>query len=192
MSKNVIFTIVLLSLLYIVGVFLYKNMSKHQTVTLCSNGHQLIAVFHLREDGTVLIPASSVKDTLDCLRRGMSFNDRTIEHVVAADASSVLIEALHARYTVIETQDELELALTVPVYLSGDTGIIGGTSSIVVFLKEISNPCEFAEYVAEKRSQTVIVPKINKVIARLIKKNIIESNMIITELREGKHVTFDL
>jgi len=191
-SKNVIFTIVLLSQIYIIGVFLYKNVSNNQTVTLCSNGQQLTAVFHLREEVTVLIPASSVKDTLDCLRRGMSFNDRTIEYVIAKDTSSALIEVLHARYAVNEEQDELELALTIPVRLSGDTVEIGGASSIAVFLKEISNPFKFIEYVAEKNSPTVIVPEINEVIARLIEKNIIDSNIIITELREGEYATIDL
>src|SRR3989338_862422 len=96
-SKNVIFTIVLLSLLYIIGVYIYHHVSDNQRVSLCSNGQQITAVFHLREGMTILIPSSSVKDTLDCLRRGMSFNDRTIEYVVASDVSNVLMKALQAR-----------------------------------------------------------------------------------------------
>jgi len=82
--------------------------------------------------------------------------------------------------------------LTIPVRLSGDTVEIGGASSIAVFLKEISNPFKLIEYVAEKNSPTVIVTEINEVIARLIEKNIIDSNIIITELREGEYATIDL
>ena len=63
---------------------------------------------------------------------------------------------------------------------------------ITTIFKEISNPFKFIEYVAEKNSPTVIVPEINEVIARLIEKNIIDSNIIITELREGEYATIDL
>ncbi len=192
-SKNAIFTIVLLSLLYIIGAYIHRNVSDNQTVCLCSNGQQITAVFHLREDVTILIPSSSVKDTLDCLRTGMSFNDRTIEYVIASDPSNVLIKALQDRYTVSEVQNELDLAFINPMHLSGDMIETGApTSSPAIFLKEITNPFELIHYIAQKNPKVMIVPELNDVIARLIEKNEHVLNTIITELHEGEYTTINL
>jgi len=192
-SKNVIFTIVLLSLLYIIGTYFYRNVSDNQTVSLCSNGQQITAVFDLRESVTILLPSSSVKDTLDCLRRGMSFNDRTIEYVVASDASNDLIKALEDRYMVNEVQSELDLSFINAMHLSRDmfeTGV--ETSSSAIFLKEITNPFELIDYIAEKNPKVLIMPELNEVIAHLIENNEHILNTIITELHEGEYISFNL
>jgi|GEM_PF-5346188 len=191
-SKKLLFTIVLLSLMYIVGLYWYRKATDSDTVTLCSNGRHISAVFHFKIGGTVLIPSSNVKDTLDCLGRGMSFYDRTIEYVIQTSSSEGQMNALRSRYSVISEIRSAELEATHIEDLSQDSFKLGTSPKIVVYLKNISNPFQFINNISQQHIRTIIVPELGEVMLQMIAPSVKRNNQTIIELQEGEYITLEL
>lgn len=191
-SKKLIFTVVTFSILYIVISLIWKNILLQQSVTFCSSGSQLVAVFRIEKDTTVLFPSTSTKDTLDCLRRGMSFYDRTVEYVITSRPSDRLLAELNNRYTVLYvgkmTNDNFST-----VFTHYENKLIIQTDPVqFIYLKAISNPFTFVEEIQSNNVHIVLVPAFSEAISHLLENHNGLDGIRIIQLQEGDHVTLSL
>lgn len=191
-SKKLISTTVILSFLYMMTIFLYRQILVSQSITLCSNGQRIVAVFRLKNDTTVLIPTKSIKDTLDCLRRGMSFYDRTIDIVLTSSISDTGLSELKSRYKIIREKEILDGELGLPIDLVGSILQINFESLYAVYLNPITDPYTFVEFIRYNNPKIIIVPELSEVIAQLLKQNSVANTTQIVDLSEGTSITLRL
>ena len=191
-SKKLIAAFVLFSVIMSVTAFVYSSLFNGQTVTVCSSGQRLAVVFHLANDATILIPTSSLKNTLDCLRRGMSFYDRDLELVVTAGMSEDYMLNLRSSYTIKQETDRLRLNTGLQIITNGNVLTVKTNKLQAFFLKEITDPYTFVEYLRQINPEIVVVPQFTEVISKLLSDIFISDVIRSIELKEGNFITLHL
>ena len=191
-SRKLIFTIVLLSifLLSLSGIATVISTNVH--ITICSDGSQATTLIRLLNKQYILMPSSSLKETLDCMGEAMSYYERTIDFVIASENNTV-VKALKARYQIKNVQPAFNLKVkNIAIKQEKQHLVIQGNKTYLLYNKQITNPFTFVDEVRQNNPKVVIMPQMESHIRSVLSQWSDFMLFDVVELPKGRKIRFAL
>lgn len=164
-------SIFIVASIYVLISFLYGHLLlRRDIVALCSNGQNIVVVMRLGNDMNVVIPSKSYKDTLGCLRRGMSYYDRHIEYIDETNTSKQVIEGLKTRYKVGRIINASNSKLIFPYLIIQNDILVLQQEKYAIYLRTLKNPFGLSDIVKKYKLSKLFCPPLTKPIQKILSK----------------------